>query len=165
MSIISSFLNELLNNITHSYNLILYVWVIKNINLSNIIDTKFTILQKMGGEEILMINIILKWIIYAALIIFIAWIIPGISVESFGSALLVCIVIGIINSLIKPFVEFISLPVNFLTLGLFSFVINALLLMLAGSITPGFEVKGFFSALLGSILLATFGNFVDKIDK
>ena len=111
-----------------------------------------------------MINTILKWVIYAGLIIFIAWLIPGISDENFLSAMLVCIVIGLINIFIKPIVQFISLPVNFLTLGLFSFVINALLLMLAGFLTPGFKVDGFLSALFGSILLSLFSGIVDKIE-
>ena len=110
-----------------------------------------------------MINIILKWIAYAFVIIFVAWIIPGISVANFLSALLVCIVLGIINILIKPLLEFISLPINFLTLGLFSLVINALLLMLAGKITPGFHVDGFLAAFLGSILLAIISFAIERI--
>jgi len=104
-----------------------------------------------------------RWIIYSLLVIFTAWIIPGISIENFLSAMLVCIVIALINIFIKPLVEFISLPVNFLTLGLFSFLVNALLLMLAGAITPGFEVNGFLSALFGSILLSFFAGFINKI--
>lgn len=110
-----------------------------------------------------MVNMILRWLVFSALIIFTAWIIPGISVENFMSAMLVCLVIALINVFIKPILEFISLPVTFLTLGLFSFVINALLLMLAGAITPGFEVSGFVSALLGSILLSLFAGAVTRI--
>ena len=112
---------------------------------------------------VFMLKMFLKWVIYALLIVFVAWIIPGIGVENFLSAMLVCVVIALINIFIRPLVEFISLPVNFLTLGLFSLVINALLLMLAGFITPGFEVDGFLSALLGSILLAILAGAIDKI--
>lgn len=108
-------------------------------------------------------NLILKWIVFSLLIVLVAWIIPGISVSNFLSAMLVCIVIGLINVFIRPLIEFISLPINFLTLGLFSFVINAFLLMLAGAITPGFEVSGFLSALFGSILLSLFSGVVDRI--
>ena len=111
-----------------------------------------------------MLNLLVKWILFAIVIIFIAWIIPGISVSSFPAALLACIIIALINTFIKPVVELISLPVNFLTLGLFTFVINALLLMLAGVISPGFEVKGFFSALLGSIILAIFSGIINNTD-
>lgn len=110
-----------------------------------------------------MINIILNWLLYSALIIFTAWLIPGISVQSFLSAMLVCLVIGLINIFIKPILEFISLPINFLTLGLFSLVINALLLMLAGYITPGFEVSGFISALFGSIVLSIASVVINRI--
>ena len=111
-----------------------------------------------------MINSILKWVVYSFLIILVAWIVPGISVENFFAAMLVCIVIALINVFIKPLLQFISLPITFLTLGLFSFVINAVLLMLAGVITPGFEVHGFLSALIGSILLSLFASVIDKIN-
>lgn len=111
-----------------------------------------------------MLKTLIRWVIYSLLIVLTAWILPGIRVENFLSAMLACVVIALINSFIKPFVEFISLPVNFLTLGLFSLVINALLLMLAGFITPGFEVDGFLSALLGSFLLALFAGLVSKIE-
>ncbi|MEE3350040.1 MAG: phage holin family protein [Candidatus Gastranaerophilaceae bacterium] len=111
-----------------------------------------------------MLNLLVKWVVFAALIIFTAYVIPGISVENFGSAMIACIIIALINTFIKPIVKLISLPVNFLTLGLFSLVINALLLMLAGYVTPGFGVEGFFSALFGSILLSLFAGIVNKIN-
>ena len=110
-----------------------------------------------------MINMLLRWVVYSLLIMFTAWIVPGIGVESFLSAMLVCLVIALINIFIRPLVEFISLPVTFLTLGLFSLVINALLLMLAGAVTPGFVVSGFFSALIGSIVLSLFAWVINKI--
>lgn len=110
-----------------------------------------------------MVNILLRWVIYALLIIFVAWIVPGIEVANFLSALLVCIILALINTFIKPFIQFITLPVNILTLGLFSLVINALMLMLAGWVAPGFEVEGFLSALFGSILLSLFSLAVNKI--
>ena len=109
-----------------------------------------------------MLKMIFKWIIYAVLIMITAWIIPGISVSNFWSAMLVCIIIGLINVFVRPVVTFISIPINFLTLGLFSFVINALLLMLAGALTPGFEVNGFLSALLVSVLLSVFSGFLNR---
>ena len=109
-----------------------------------------------------MINMLIRWALYALIIVFIAWLVPGISVASFLSAMLVCLIIGLINIFIRPLVEFISLPVNFLTLGLFSFVINAGLLWLAGYITPGFEVDGFLSALFGSLILSVLATVVDN---
>ena len=94
-----------------------------------------------------MINILIRWVVYAILIIFVSWIVPGIEVDNFISAMFVCIIIALINTFIKPLLQLITLPINILTLGLFSLVINALMLMLAGWIAPGFEVEGFLSAL------------------
>ncbi len=110
-----------------------------------------------------MLNIFLRWIAYALAIVFISWIIPGIEVENFLSAMFVCIILALINTIIKPLIEIIALPVTVLTLGLFSFVINALMLMLAGWIAPGFEVEGFFSALFGSLLLSLFALGISRI--
>ncbi len=110
-----------------------------------------------------MVNILLRWLLYSVLIVFVSWIVPGIEVDNFVSAMLVCIIIALINTFIKPLIQLITLPVTILTLGLFSLVINALMLMLAGWIAPGFEVEGFLSALLGSVLLSLFALGVSKI--
>ncbi len=109
-----------------------------------------------------MVNLLIKWVLFAGVIMFTAWLIPGIGVDNFWSAMIVCVVIMLINAILKPIIQFISMPVNFLTLGLFSFVINALLLWLAGYVTPGFSVDGFLSALLGSIIIALFFGFISN---
>lgn len=108
--------------------------------------------------------LIVRWLLFAASIIFTAWLIPGITVSSFLAALVVCIVLGLINAFIRPVVMFISLPVNILTLGLFTLVVNALMLMIAGYFSPGFSVNGFWSAFFGSIVLAILGAFINRID-
>jgi len=110
-----------------------------------------------------MFRMILKWLVFAGLIMFTAWIIPGITVDNFWSAMIAVVIIALVNTFIKPFVQFVSLPVTFLTLGLFSLVINALLLMLVGVITPGLQVDGFLSAFLGSLLLSLFAGIVNEI--
>ena len=110
-----------------------------------------------------MLNTLLRWFLYALLIVFISWIVPGIDVDNFLSAMLVCIIIALINTFIKPILQFITLPITILTLGLFSLVINALMFMLAGWLAPGFEVEGFLSALLGSVLLSLFSLGISKI--
>ena len=107
--------------------------------------------------------ILVRWICFALALIFTAWIIPGIEVSSFWSAMFACIIIALINTFIKPLLEVITFPINFITVGLFSLVINALLLMLAGWITPGLEVEGFLSALFGSIVLSLFSIGISKI--
>lgn len=106
---------------------------------------------------------ILRWVLYALAIMIIAWLIPGIETEGFISALIVTLVIAIINAVIKPVINLITLPVNIFTLGIFGLIINALLFWLAGTIVPGFEVNGFLSALLGSIILSALGLAINRI--
>lgn len=110
-----------------------------------------------------MVNLILRWLLFAFAIVITAWIVPGIRVENFLSAMFVCIIISLINTFIKPILQVITLPINILTLGIFSLILNALLLMLAGWIAPGFEVDGFLGALFGSILLSLFAMGISKI--
>lgn len=110
-----------------------------------------------------MMNVVVRWIIYALLIIFVSWIIPGIEVDNFLSAMFVCIILALVNAFVKPLLQIITLPVTILTMGLFTLVINALMFMLVGWITPGFEVEGFLSALLGSLLLSLFSIGVNRI--
>lgn len=98
--------------------------------------------------------ILLRWIIMAASIMLAAYIIPGVNVKGFFAALWIALFIGIINVLVRPFLILITLPINILTLGLFTFVINAFLILLASSVIKGFEVKGFWVAMLFSIVLS-----------
>ena len=80
--------------------------------------------------------ILVKWILFALAVLFIAWMLPGISISGFLSALVLVVIIALINAFIRPLVIFLTMPVNFLTLGLFSLVVNALLFMLAGFLAP-----------------------------
>lgn len=96
----------------------------------------------------------LRWIGYALAIMFISWVVPGISVAGFLNAMLVAIIIALINVFIKPILLLITLPINLVTLGLFTLIINALLFLFAGYIAPGFEVDGFLSAFIGALLLS-----------
>lgn len=108
-----------------------------------------------------MLNLLVRWVLMALAIVLVAVIIPGISVAGFGAALLAAIVIGIINLFVRPIVMFLSLPVNIITFGLFTFIINALLLLLAAYIVPGFTVAGFLPALFGSLLLSLFSIIIN----
>jgi putative membrane protein len=96
---------------------------------------------------------ITHWIVSALVIIVTAFLVPGASV-GVVSALLTAIVLGFLNTFIKPLIVVLTLPINILTLGLFTFVINAVLIMIASAIVPGFKVGGFGSALIFSIVLA-----------
>lgn len=107
-----------------------------------------------------MLMILANWILSALALYIVTRILPGFSVADFGSALVAVVVIGLVNALIKPLFILLTLPVTILTLGLFLLVINALMLLLAGSITPGFRVDGFGTAFLASILLSLITSFL-----
>jgi putative membrane protein len=99
----------------------------------------------------------------AAAILIAAYIIPGIGVASLWTALVLAVVLGIVNITIRPLLVIITLPVNLLTLGLFTFVINALLILLVSTIIKGFTVSGFFAALLFSIVLSIVSYVLNAI--
>ena len=100
-----------------------------------------------------MLHILIVWLVSALALWLVARIVPGIEVRDFGAALIAAIVIALVNAVIGPILRFISWPLTILTLGLFRLVINALLLMLAAMIAPGFRVRGFLNAVIGALLL------------
>lgn len=98
---------------------------------------------------------ILRWIVNALALMGIAYyLVPGIKVESFFAALVAALVLGLINALIKPILVILTLPVNILTLGLFTLVINALLFWLAAQVVKGFSVADFAAAFWGALCLS-----------
>lgn len=98
-------------------------------------------------------HILINWLAGALALWIVAQIIPGIQVRGFGDALLATLIIALVNGTVGPVVRFMAFPITFLTLGLFLLVINAALLKLASLFTPGFKVRGFVSAVLGSVVL------------
>ena len=112
-----------------------------------------------------MIRAIIKWILFALALIFIAKIVPGIKIEGFTTALFAVFIIGLVNIFIKPIIALLTLPINLLTLGLFTLVINAALFALSAYFVPGFNVSGFFSALIGSILFSIFSMIINASGK
>jgi putative membrane protein len=103
--------------------------------------------------EVFMVHLIVVWFVGALALWIVAQIIPGIRVRDFGSALIAAAVIAVVNAIAGPVVKFFALPLIWLTFGLFMLVVNAFLLKLASVFTAGFEVRGFFSAVIGSIVL------------
>jgi len=99
-----------------------------------------------------MIYLLARWAVNAAALLLVAYLYPGVSVESFFAALLAALVLGLVNAVIRPILVILTLPATILTLGLFIFVINALLFWFVAEIVHGFKVTGFGAALLGSIL-------------
>ena len=89
-------------------------------------------------------------------------IVPGVDIANFPSALLAAIVIGFVNAFISPVLRVLSLPLTFITLGLFSFILNGILLWLASIIVPGFTMNGFFAFILAPIVLSFCSTFLNK---
>jgi putative membrane protein len=101
-----------------------------------------------------LIYLLARWIVNAAALLLVAYLYPGVTVEGFGAALIAALVLGLVNAVLRPLLIILTLPVTLLTLGLFIFVINALLFWFVAEIVHGFRVTGFGAALLGSILFS-----------
>ena len=99
-----------------------------------------------------MLKLLATWIVNALALLALPYVVSSIQVAGLGTALLVAVVLGLINTLLRPLLVLLTLPVTLLTLGLFIFVINALLFQLADTLVDGFHVGGFWSALVGSII-------------
>ncbi len=99
-------------------------------------------------------KIIVNWVLSSVCLYILSYLFHGIHFESFGSALIAALVLGLVNAVIKPIISLLSLPVTILTLGLFSLVINALMLMLTSRFVSGFVVSSFGTAFLASIVLS-----------
>ena len=108
-------------------------------------------------------TLLLVWILNAVALLVVAYILPGIVVASFWSAMWAALVLGLINMLVKPLFVLLTLPITIVTVGLFLFVINALLFWLAGSILKGFQVNGFWWAVGGALLYSLFSGFLTNL--
>lgn len=101
-----------------------------------------------------MMNLLLLWLVSSIVLLITAYLVPGFTIKSFGSAMWASLVVGLLNMLIRPILMFLSFPINFLTLGLFTFVINAIILRMAAGLLKGFDIDGWFSAIIGAVVLA-----------
>lgn len=95
----------------------------------------------------------IRWILNALALLLTAGILPGIELNGIIAALMTAFVLGVVNAVIRPIVLLFTLPLNILSLGLFTLVVNASMMMIAASAVNGFEVTGFWSAFFGAILL------------
>jgi putative membrane protein len=111
----------------------------------------------------MLVHILAIWLVSALALWIVAQIIPGIELRDFGAALIATIVIAVVNGVLGPVLRFFAWPFIILTLGLFLLVVNALLLKLASLFTPGFKVRGFLSAVLGSLVLTVLTWFLRRI--
>ena len=107
-------------------------------------------------------KLFVKWLLSAAALLAVAYLYSGVVVTSFTAALIAAFVIGLFNMILRPVLVVLTLPVTVLTLGLFLFVINALMFWAAASVLDGFHVRGFGAALLGSLIYSVFSIVIDS---
>jgi putative membrane protein len=98
-------------------------------------------------------------VISALLLVLVDYLLDGIAIAGFGYALIAALVLGVVNFIVRPILILVTLPITILTLGLFLFVVNALVLLLAAALVPGFTIDGLWTAVVAALLLALF-NFV-----
>lgn len=106
-------------------------------------------------------KLIVRWFLLAAALLLVAQLYAGVQVGSFVSALIAALVIGLLNTLLRPVLVLLTLPVTLISLGLFLFVINALMFYLAANVLDGFNVNGFWAALIGSLIYSLCGVVID----
>lgn len=108
-----------------------------------------------------MIKLLARWGLLAAALLLVAHLVPGVTVASFSAALVAALVLGLLNTLVRPVLVLLTLPVTLLTLGLFLFVINALMFWMAASVLKGLDVSGMGAALLGALVYCVCGLVID----
>jgi putative membrane protein len=109
-----------------------------------------------------MLKLLTKWVLLAMSLLFLAYVYQGVEVRSFGAAMLAAFVIGLLNTIVRPVLVVLTLPVTVLTVGLFLFVINALMFWAASSLLDGFQVGGFLAALIGSLVYSVMSAIIDS---
>ena len=107
-------------------------------------------------------KLIVKWLLSAAALLAVAHFYSGVQVTNFGAALIAAFVIGLFNTILKPILVVLTLPVTLLTLGLFLFIINALMFWAASGVLSGFQVRGFTAALIGSLIYSAMGIVIES---
>lgn len=106
-------------------------------------------------------KLIIRWLLLAAALLLVANVYPGVTVAGFTAALVAALVLGLLNTLVRPVLVLLTFPVTLITLGLFLFVINAGMFWLASYVLDGFQVKGFVAALIGSVLYSLCAMVID----
>lgn len=103
------------------------------------------------------------WILNAVALLAVAFVLPGIVIATFWSAMLAAVVLGLLNTLVKPLLILLTLPITVVTLGLFLLVLNALMFWLAGSLFKGFQVEGFWWAVAGAVLYSLISSLFSML--
>lgn len=106
---------------------------------------------------------VVRWLINAIALLVTAAILPGIQVKGVFTALIAAVVMGIVNAFVRPIFLILTLPLNLLTLGLFTFVLNGLMLLLAAVFVPGFTISGLMSAIVGALILGLVSSLISRL--
>ncbi len=109
-----------------------------------------------------MLKLIIKWLLSATALLAVAYLYSGVQVSGFAAAMWAALIIGLLNTLVRPVLFILTLPITVLTLGLFFFVINALMFYAASGMIDGFHVRGFGAAIIGSLLYSVAGLIIDR---
>ncbi len=107
-------------------------------------------------------KLLFKWLLSAAALLGVASLYNGVQITGFSAALIASLVVGLLNVFVRPILVILTLPVTVITLGLFLFVINALMFWSASGLLNGFNVSGFGAALIGSLIYSVFGVVIDS---
>ena len=112
-----------------------------------------------------MLTLIIRWLLAALILLVVSRLVPGIEIAGWYTAIIVALVLGLLNALVKPILVVLTFPITIVTLGLFVFVINALLFWFASSFLDGFVVAGFWSAFFGALLMSFFSSIISLSTK
>jgi len=108
-------------------------------------------------------SFLIKWVLSAVAVLIAAYLLPGVTVDSFWAAVIVAAILAVFNAILRPILVVLTIPVTILTLGLFLLVINALIVLLTDAVIGGFYVSGFWWALLFSLIISVLGALFDRI--
>lgn len=110
-----------------------------------------------------MLTMLIHFCLVAVSMLIVSHFLPGIKIKSFGTAFIAALVLGLINLLVAPILHWVTAPINWLTLGLFAFVVNGVLLKLVAALVDDFEVKGWLSAILGAFLITLISSLLQRL--
>lgn len=108
-------------------------------------------------------KILAEWIVRAFILLVTTKVVPGFRIDSYTTALLVALVLGVLNMFVKPLLIFFTLPATILTLGLFIFVVNAILLIIAAQLVKGFHIASFFTAILAAVVISLLSTLLQMV--
>lgn len=114
-------------------------------------------------REVIFLQLLLALVLNAVALVLTTKIVPGISVDNYTTAILAAIVLGVVNTFVKPALSFVSAPITIVTLGLFTFVINAVVLFIVSAIVPGLMISGWVAAILGAVVLSVVSTVLSSV--